>query len=153
MIYSIEKGKENSILRNVAKEITCFDEKLKQVYDNMVETIRKEGGCGLAGPQVGFPFRIFIILDPRTQRVSCYCNPVIKKQSDEICIVEEGCLSLPNLWGKVKRPCIVSIEARNIKGRKVRVKFDEVLSRIAQHEIDHLNGILFCDKGYDFIKE
>jgi len=47
----------------------------------------------------------------------------------------------------------VSIEARNIKGRKVRVRFDEVLSRIAQHEIDHLNGILFCDKGYDFVKE
>jgi len=96
-MYTIEKGKDNKVLRKKAVEITSFDEKLREVYRGMVETLRKEGGCGLAGPQVGFPFRIFIMLDPRDQKISCYCNPVIKKTSEEICVVEEGCLSLPNL--------------------------------------------------------
>jgi peptide deformylase len=96
-MYKIEKGKDNKNLRKKSLEITSFDKELKEVYKGMVDTLIKEGGCGLAGPQVGFPFRIFIILDPRTQKITCFCNPVIKKTSEDICVIEEGCLSLPNL--------------------------------------------------------
>lgn len=143
-IRNIRK-EEDEILRKKSREVEKIDEKIKELVDDMVETMHKFDGLGLAAPQVGILKRIVVIDLYDDNGVIVLINPEIKKQKGSQ-IVEEGCLSFPNQFGKVDRPSEVVVEALNINGEKIKVKGKGLLAQALSHEIDHLNGELFIDK-------
>jgi peptide deformylase len=126
------------------KEIT--PEILKLVRD-MIDTCRKAQGIGLAAPQIGKSIRLCIInLEHLGLPPFALVNPKIVKTSWKKADMEEGCLSIPGLYGMVKRPAKVTVEAMNIEGNKTKFEADGILARVLQHEIDHLDGVLFTSK-------
>lgn len=136
----------DEILKKKSKEVEVIDEKTKELINDMVETMHKYDGVGLAAVQVGILKRIIVIdiYDEKTPIVKLI-NPVILKQKGER-EVEEGCLSFPNKFAKVKRPVEVVVEGLNENGEKVKIKAVELLAQALCHEIDHLNGITFVDR-------
>ena len=138
----IENG--DPILRKTAKEVEVVDERIKVLVEDMIETLHKYNGVGLAAPQVGILKRVIVIDTYDGSDVLVLINPKIIKTKGEQ-TVEEGCLSFPNQYAKVVRPKEVIVEALNEKGEKIRVEAKELLAQALMHEIDHLNGILFVD--------
>ena len=135
----------DEILKKRSREIEVIDDKIRTLAADMLETMHKYNGLGLAGPQVGVLKRIIVIDLYEEEMQFILINPVLKKAKGEQ-IVEEGCLSFPNEFGKVKRPAEVEVEALDINGKKVRIKAKDLLAQALCHEIDHLNGELFVDK-------
>ncbi len=135
----------DEILTKVSKEIGVIDEKIKELAKDMMDTMHKYDGLGLAGPQVGILKRIIVIDLYEEGMQFTLINPVIIKSKGEQ-LVEEGCLSFPNKFGKVKRPKEVVVEALDLEGRKVRIEGKDLLAQALCHEIDHLNGNLFIEK-------
>jgi peptide deformylase len=135
----------DEILSKRAREIDTIDEKIKELAQDMMETMHKFDGVGLAGPQVGILKRIIVIdlYEEDTQFI--LINPVILKTKGEQ-YVDEGCLSFPNKFGKVKRPKEVVVEALNLDGKKVKIKAKDLLAQALCHEVDHLNGIVFTSR-------
>ncbi len=134
----------DEILRKRSREIDKIDDKIKELAFDMMETMHKYEGVGLAGPQVGILKRIIVIdlYEEGTQFI--LINPVIvKTKGEQIC--EEGCLSFPNQFGKVMRPKEIEVVALNLNGEKIRVKGKDLLAQALAHEIDHLDGKLFID--------
>ena len=136
---------DDEILRKKARQIEVIDDKIKQLAEDMLDTMHKYDGVGLAGPQVGILKRIIVIdlYDDVNQYI--LINPVLKKTKGEQ-VVDEGCLSFPNQFGKVKRPKTVVVEALDIEGKKVRLEGKDLLAQALSHEIDHLNGEVFITK-------
>ena len=135
----------DEILKKKSREIEIIDDRIKELAQDMMETMHKFDGVGLAGVQVGVLKRIIVIdlYDDVNQYV--LINPVIKKSKGEQ-IVDEGCLSFPNQFGKVRRPKSVVVEALNLDGKKVKIDASDLLAQALCHEIDHLNGEVFVDK-------
>jgi peptide deformylase len=128
----------------LVKEVT--PEILNLVRD-MIDTCRKAQGIGLAAPQIGKSLRVCIInLEHLGLPPFALVNPKIVKKSWKKIEMEEGCLSIPGLFGLVKRPVKVTVEAMNIEGNKTKFEADGILSRVIQHELDHLDGVLFTSK-------
>ena len=136
---------DDEILRKKAREIEEIDDKIKILAQDMMDTMHKYDGVGLAGPQVGILKRIITIDLGEENTQYILINPVIKKQKGEQ-IVEEGCLSFPNQYGKVKRPKTIVVEALDINEKKIRVEGKDLLAKALSHEIDHLNGEVFVNK-------
>ena len=136
---------DDEILRKKSREINVIDDKIKELADDMLDTMHKFDGVGLAGPQVGILKRIIVIdlYDDVNQYV--LINPVLIKAKGEQ-VVDEGCLSFPNQFGKVRRPKSVVVEALDINGKKVRLEAKDLLAQALCHEIDHLNGEVFINK-------
>ncbi len=150
---------ENSeILREPAKRVRIFDRRLRQLLDNMVETMREGQGVGLAAPQIGLNQRIFVIEYPEDperpeetmQRYELINPEIVKAKGSEI--GQEGCLSLPGLAADVERATYVLVKAQNRNGKSQRIKAYDWLARIFQHEIDHLNGVLMVDRAEQVYK-
>ncbi len=135
----------DEILRKRSREIEVIDDKIKELAEDMMETMHKWDGLGLAGPQVGVLKRIIVIDLYEDDMQFTLINPVIIKEKG-VQNVEEGCLSFPNKFGKVERPKEVVVEALDLDGKKVKLKAKDLLAQALCHEIDHLNGILFTDK-------
>ena len=135
----------DEILRKRAKDIEVIDDKIRELAVDMIETMHKYDGLGLAGPQIGILKRIVVIdlYEPGTQYV--LINPVIVKTKGEQ-EVQEGCLSFPNKFGMVIRPKEVEVVALDLNGKKVRIIGKDLLAQALCHEIDHLNGNVFIDK-------
>lgn len=136
---------DDEILRKRARDIEVIDDKIKELAVDMIETMHKYDGLGLAGPQIGILKRIIVIdlYEPGTQYV--LINPVIVKTKGEQ-EVQEGCLSFPNKFGMVIRPKEVEVVALDLNGKKVRIIGKDLLAQALCHEIDHLNGNVFIDK-------
>ena len=135
----------DEILRKRAREIDVIDDKIKQLAEDMIETMHKYDGLGLAGPQIGILKRIIVIDLYEEGTQFTLINPVIISQKGEQ-IVEEGCLSFPDKFGKVRRPKEVTVEALDINGKKVKLIGKDLLAQALCHEIDHLNGEVFVNK-------
>lgn len=135
----------DEILKKRSREIEVIDDKIKELAKDMMETMHKWDGLGLAGPQVGVLKRIIVIDLYEDGMQFTLINPVIVKEKGTQ-EVEEGCLSFPNKFGKVERPKEVVVEALDIDGNKVKLKAKDLLAQALCHEIDHLNGILFTEK-------
>ena len=135
----------DEILTKKSKTIEEIDEKIQILIDDMIETLHKYNGYGLAAPQIGILKRLVVIDLYDGHDVLVLINPVIIKAKGEQ-IVEEGCLSFPNQFAKVKRPMEVTVEALDRNGNKIKVIGKELLAQALSHEIDHLNGELFIDK-------
>ena len=146
------------ILRRKARTVTTFDKKLQAVIDDMIETMRVAPGVGLAAPQVGILERLIVVEyyekepaeeagEEAKKKVWAILNPEIVKASEEKVMGVEGCLSVPNLVGEVERHESVQVKGLNRRGQPMRVKAQGWLARIFQHEIDHLNGVVFTDRA------
>lgn len=135
------------VLRKTAADVETFDQKLGQFIDEMSETMVTEDGVGLAANQVGEPVRVVIIdITGGEKPPVVFINPRITETSEDMDEAEEGCLSLPGISLPVKRHATISAEALDREGKPFRVdRASGLLARALQHEIDHLNGILFID--------
>ncbi len=138
-----EEGDE--ILKKKSREVEQIDGRIKQLLDDMVETMHKYNGVGLAAVQVGILKRVIVIDLYDEKGPIKLINPVIIKEKGEQ-EVEEGCLSFPNKYAKMIRPAEVILEALNENGEKIKIKAKDLLAQALSHEIDHLNGITFVEK-------
>lgn len=135
------------ILRKKAVEVKEVDSEIRRLVEDMARTMLAEKGAGLAAPQVGVAKKIVVIQpDPDDPGILALVNPKIIRKSRATDVKEEGCLSFPDIFIDIRRPVEVEVEAINIKGKKVRLKADGILARIIQHEVDHLDGILFFNR-------
>ncbi|MEE2695147.1 MAG: peptide deformylase [Pseudomonadota bacterium] len=135
-------------LKNKSKEVDFFDKKLQETVGNMLDTLySSENGIGLAAPQVGINKRIVVIdlqEDGKKSPIT-FINPEVLHSSKDKATNEEGCLSIPGYYAEVERPKTVDVEWSDLKGGKIKKRMTGLLSVCIQHEIDHLNGILFID--------
>jgi peptide deformylase len=148
------------ILRRKAKPVTRFDKDLQTLIDDMIETMREAPGVGLAAPQINIPQQLAVIeyaegededeetaedAPPKPKKLYVLINPEIIKVSEEKVMGIEGCLSIPGLVGEVERHESIQVKALNRHGSPVKLKVSGWMARIFQHEIDHLNGVLYTD--------
>ena len=134
----------DEILRKKAREVDTVDDKIRELLHDMLETMHKYNGVGLAGPQVGILKRVIVIDLYDGEEPLLLVNPkIIKSKGKQE--VDEGCLSFPNEYAKIIRPKEVVVEALNENGEKVKIVAKDLLAQALSHEIDHLDGILFVD--------
>ena len=137
------------VLRQRAIEVTDFDDALRRLADDMLETMRAATGAGLAGNQVGVLRRLFVYewIQERggEGQFGTLVNPEVVETSEELQDGEEGCLSFPGLFYPAERPLRARVRAQDVHGEEVEMEGEGMLARIFLHEIDHLNGILFID--------
>ena len=138
-----ENGDE--VLRKKSRTVEKVDEKIKELVQDMLETMYKNNGVGLAAPQVGILKRVVVIDLYDNNGPIVLINPEIIKEKGEQ-EVEEGCLSFPNQFAKIIRPAELTVKAFDIDGKEIKIKAKELLAQAISHEVDHLEGILFIDK-------
>jgi peptide deformylase len=132
------------VLRQKAKKIGGIDDSVRRLISNMQDTLDDANGVGLAAPQVGVSLRLVVLHIPDEEEKIVLINPEVIKKSGER-EIEERCLSIPGYRGEVKRACSVLVKGRNENWKEVRIKADELLAQALEHEIDHLNGVLYID--------
>ena len=145
MAIRIVRENGDEILRKKAREVEAVDDKIRQILDDMVETMHQFNGVGLAGPQIGILKRLVVIDIYDDHGPIKLVNPRIIEQKGEQ-EVEEGCLSFPNQYAKLIRPAQVVVEAQNENGETIRIEAEGLLAQALSHELDHLEGVLFVDK-------
>ncbi|MBP7998920.1 MAG: peptide deformylase [Chloroflexi bacterium] len=148
---------KDPILRRKARPVIRFDSELQSLIDNMIETMREAKGVGLAAPQIGQPLRLAVIETPPdidedgkdiegTQELFVIINPEITWKSSKMIQGIEGCLSIPGWVGEVERHEAVRVKGLDRRGRKVSYRLTDYTARIFQHEVDHLEGVLYIDR-------
>lgn len=134
---------DHPVLHRKAKRVRKIDDSVQKLIDDMIDTMRETGGVGLAAPQVGIPLQVAVIEIPG-EDVITLVNPELVKSSGEHTVVE-GCLSLPGYRGEIKRAEAVTVKGRDRSGKDVRIKADGLLAHALQHELDHINGVVYVD--------
>lgn len=132
------------VLREKAKKVPRIDASIKKLVADMIETMHNEEGIGLAAPQVGVSLRVAVLQMEQEEPV-VIINPKIVKRSGER-IVMEGCISVPGYQGEVMRSIAVTVKALNEQGKEIRIKAEGLMAQALEHEIDHLNGVLYIDR-------
>jgi peptide deformylase len=133
------------VLHAVCDHVTVYDKQLRVFADRMFALMRKHNGIGLAAPQIGVLSRVVVIDIPDEE--PCLVNPEIVSSSLDTDVSEEGCLSLPDQRFDVRRSLHIEVRARTVNGTKLHFEAHELFARVIQHEVDHLDGTLICDKG------
>jgi len=133
----------DAVLRQKAKRVSNIDGSIQRLIDDMVDTMHEVEGVGLAAPQIGVSLRVIVIELPGEETLTLV-NPQIVRRSGERS-VEEGCLSVPGYRGEIERSLKVVIKGLDRSGNEVRIRGESLLSQALEHEIDHLNGILYID--------
>ena len=133
------------VLRRRAVPIDAVTPELRRLVDDMTDTMYDEVGIGLAAPQVGHSVRLLVVGDEEGRGVQVLVNPIITESGGSV-TAEEGCLSLPGIFADVTRAQWVKLEARDLEGRPIAITARGLRSRVFQHEIDHLDGVLFIDR-------
>jgi peptide deformylase len=146
-VRPIITDQEHRTLRGKAKRVPRVDASLRKLIDDMVDTVRAAPGVGLAAPQVGVPLRVVVV--DYEGRLYVVLNPEVVKMGQETVTDEEGCLSAPHWQGPVARATSLTVKGRDRDWKEVRIKAEGWLARIFQHELDHLEGVLFLDKVED----
>lgn len=143
-------------LRYESRDVTQIDARLRSIVAEMFELMYQAKGIGLAGNQVALPLRLFVANlsgDPEDKAGEVvFINPQITKRKGSS-IAEEGCLSLPELFAEVRRPETIVVDAFDLRGEGFRLELDELPGRVVQHEIDHLDGVLFTDRLTESLKK
>jgi len=138
----------NPILRMKAQRILNIDDNIKQLVKDMIEIMQEEEGIGLAAPQVAQSISMLVVdmsLINEEGEPTAFINPEILESEGES-VLEEGCLSLPNIREEVSRPETITLRYQKIDGEIVEKRVDGLFTRVIQHEMDHLNGVLFVDR-------
>ena len=159
MILPIKKYPDK-VLRTPTQEVSFpLSQEMKKLTLDMMETVKAADGIGLAAPQVGKSVKLVVInLEKSGLELFPLYNPKIIKKGFKKAEIEEGCLSLPGIFGLVKRPKKIRVEAQNMRGEKVTFEDDGWVSRVVQHELDHINATLIIDlikkytQGEDIVK-
>jgi len=138
--------KDEEVLRRRCRPVVKFTDRTRKLIDDMIATMYDAAGCGLAAPQVFVDQRLFVY--DVGKGPDALVNPEILELSGEETLAE-GCLSIPRLHGDVVRPARVAVSGLNRRGRRVRLEADDFLARVIQHELDHLNGVLFIDRAIE----
>lgn len=131
------------VLRQKAKRVKNIDGSIRKLASDMIETMHAAPGVGLAAPQVGVSLRVVVIGIPEEEDF-VLVNPEIVRRSGERWVTE-GCLSVPGYYGEIKRAQRVTAKGRDLDGKEVRIKAEELLAQALEHEVDHLNGMLYID--------
>ena len=131
------------VLRQKAKRVANIDGSIQKLIDDMIDTLRTVYGVGLAAPQIGKSLRIAVIEIPGKEVIILINPEIIKRQGERV--VEEGCLSVPGYYGEVKRSKVVKVKAQDRSGKEFRLRREGLLAHALEHEIDHLNGVLYVD--------
>lgn len=137
------------VLRQPAKRVAKVDQETRQLVREMLQTMYSADGIGLAAPQVAIQKQLIVIdcePDDPANPPLVLVNPTIKRFSRDLCVFQEGCLSIPGVYLDVKRPELVEVSYKDEQGRPRTLTATGLLSRAIQHEIDHLNGVLFVDR-------
>lgn len=137
------------VLRQPAKRINKVDDEIRKLAKQMLQTMYSEDGIGLAAPQVGIHKQLIVVdcePDDATKAPYILINPTITKFSQDTCVIQEGCLSIPKVFLDVTRPEVIEVSYKDENGRPQKMKADGLLARVIQHEIDHLNGVMFVDR-------
>ena len=132
------------VLRRKAKKVSNIDGSIQRLIDDMIETMRAVSGVGLAAPQVGVPLRVAVIEIPGEEVIVLINPEIIKREGERL--VEEACLSVPGYKGEIKRSVRVKVKAKDRQGRRFRLTGEELLAQALEHEIDHLDGVLYVDR-------
>jgi peptide deformylase len=137
----------NPILRTVAEEVGMVEETVQSLIRDMFKIMDEANGVGLAAPQIGVSRRVIVVsLNEKNFERLALINPVIERVSEELVSMEEGCLSIPGVNADVVRPSKAVVRGLTRSGRMVEITAANLLARVLQHEIDHLNGVLFIDR-------
>ena len=131
------------ILRQKSKRVKNIDVSIRKLAADMIETMHAASGVGLAAPQVGVPWRVIVIGMPGEEDF-VLINPEVVRRSGER-LVTEGCLSVPGYFGEIQRAQRVTVKGKDLSGKETRIKAEELLAQALEHEIDHLNGVLYID--------
>lgn len=137
-------------LRQVSQEVVNFDKSVETTINDLIETMEAQTdpvGLGLSAPQIGVLKRIFVARV--RNKIKAFVNPVIVKFSKKEVAIMEGCFSVPDLYGHVTRPAEIDLKSQDMHGKSGQTHYKGMASRIIQHELDHLNGILFVDHVHD----
>ena len=130
-------------LRQKSKRVRIIDGSIQKLIGNMIETMHAAPGAGLAAPQVGVPLRVIVIGIAEEEDIALINPQVVRRKGERL--VTEGCLSIPGYKAEIKRAESVTVKGRNQDGKEIRIKADERLAQALEHEIDHLNGVLYID--------
>jgi peptide deformylase len=133
------------VLRRRAREVEAITPDIRRLVEDMTDTMYDEVGIGLAAPQVGASIRLMVVGDETNRGVQALVNPIIAAQGGSV-TAEEGCLSLPGVFAPVTRAEWVTLEAQDLEGAPVSITARGLRARVFQHEIDHLDGVLFIDR-------
>ncbi|MFC1810809.1 peptide deformylase [Patescibacteria group bacterium] len=151
-ILEIQTGENNEILRKKSTPVEKVDRTIKKLAKNMVQTMKKANGLGIAAPQVGVNKRLFITTlnegDEKEMLVTMI-NPEILWHSKEHEVGEEGCLSIPGIYKPVERFSAIRVKYLDLKGRENVIELEGLNARVIQHETDHLDGVLFVDRAVE----
>jgi peptide deformylase len=131
------------VLRKKAKRVSSIDASVRRLIGEMVETLHLANGVGLAAPQVGVSLRVVVLQMP-DEAPMAIVNPEIVRRTGER-EVTEGCLSIPGYAGIIKRSVSVTVKGEDLQSKKIRIKATELLAQALEHELDHLNGVLYID--------
>ena len=134
---------DDPVLRQKAKKVSRIDGSIQRLIDDMIKTMRRANGVGLAAPQIGVPLRVIVVQMPSEEPV-VLINPEIARRTGEQ-EVTEGCLSVPGYYGEIKRSAEVVVKGKNRNGKVIRIRAEGLMAEAMQHEIDHLNGTLYID--------
>ncbi|MDP2931786.1 MAG: peptide deformylase [Chloroflexota bacterium] len=130
-------------LRKKAKKVSSIDGSIQRLIDDMIETLQQASGVGLAATQVGVPLRVIVLQMPEEEPI-VIINPQIVRRAGEQAVTE-GCLSVPGYFGEIKRSASVTVKGLDRHGKPIRMKGTDLMAEAIEHEIDHLNGVLYID--------
>ncbi len=133
----------DSSLRQKAKRVPAIDQSIRRLIDDMVKTMQQSNGVGLAAPQIGVPLRIAVFQMPEEEPFAIINPEIVKRSGDRV--VMEGCLSVPGYQGEIKRSRSVTVKGLNEQRKPLRIKAAGLLAQALEHEIDHLNGVLYLE--------
>jgi len=148
MTIKIILTEPNKILRQISKPVEKVGKEEQKLMDDMIETMYKAKGIGLAAIQIGIPKRIIVMdlsKDNEEKKPMYFVNPLLKNKNSNFSTYEEGCLSVPDQFAEVNRPSSCEVEYLDYNGKKIFLKTSGLLATCIQHEMDHLEGILFID--------
>jgi peptide deformylase len=156
LVIDTKEGKKALRLRTKPFDFSSMNRRaLETLLRKMRAVMREAGGIGLSANQIGLDMRLFVAELPDEkggQKFYAIFNPSLEKVSEETAVVEEGCLSVPRTYGEVRRPARVTVKGYDKSGKPIKIKAWGLLARVIQHEVDHLNGVLFVDKAKQLYK-
>ncbi len=142
-IRALHHPRDDSVLRQKARRVPTIDSSIQRLIDGMVETMQQTNGVGLAAPQVGVSLRVVVLQMPGEEPIAIINPKMVKRVGERE--VTEGCLSIPGYAGEIKRSVSVTVKGRDRQGKTIRIKATGLMAQALEHELDHLNGILYID--------
>jgi len=134
---------EDSVLREKAKKVSRINSSVQRLIDNMIDTMQEANGVGLAAPQVGVSLRVIVVQMPEEEPIALINPEIVKRGGQQE--ATEGCLSIPGYYGEIKRSAEVTVKGKDRRGKAIRIKATGLMTEALEHEIDHLNGVLYID--------